>query len=86
MKVDPKQAAPWPIPVGWTYSYIDGPGMERQVGSWVISIGDETGDGNGWTWWVTPVGESTSARRGCSVSMETAVFASVDALLERGLD
>lgn len=72
--VDPKTHAPWPVPVGWTYSYEDGPGIERKVGNYTLDIGDDTDDGKGWSWWVSPVG--------CPGSLEQAIFAAADAMFK----
>lgn len=79
--MEPATAPQFVVPEGWSFVWEDGPGIERRVGDWVLAISDETSDGNGWGWWVCPVGSSISVRKGRRGSLEAAVFASVDALL-----
>ncbi len=81
--VDPKLAAPWPVPVGWTYTYVDGPGIERKVGKFELSIADETDTGHGWSWWVTREGHVVSARSGHGeVSVTEAIINAANAMFD----
>ena len=69
-----------PVPTGWTYSRPspeDMPGIERAVGDFNLVIGLDDGK---WRWWLCPLGNQSSIKRGEAAYLVDAIWRVFDAL------
>jgi hypothetical protein len=69
--------APWPVPHGWTFIQEDMPAIERVVGDYILSVGEDDGQ---WRWWLTPKTQIVSVARGDALDMVDGVTRALDAL------
>tara|TARA_Y100000389_G_scaffold188224_1_gene210554 strand:+ start:538 stop:801 length:264 start_codon:yes stop_codon:yes gene_type:complete len=73
--------SPIPVPTGWRFVLEDDmPTIERDVGSFTLTVGLDDGK---WRWWLCPRGRDGATNHGVGADMVDAVWQVFDALARR---